>query len=90
MHMGSGRRRPIRDVEKSEMSALNFTILTQKELTIDLSRPAMEYVLGALGQCEQPTLDYGVECELDNLINMLQNLLERSEPKPENSDLIGD
>jgi hypothetical protein len=71
------------------MTASNFTILTQKELTIDLSRPAMEYILGALGQCEQPTLEYSMECELDNFINTLQNLLERSEPETGNLDLIG-
>jgi hypothetical protein len=71
------------------MTAPTFNILTQKELTIDLSRPAMEYILGALVQYEKPTTDYGMECELDNFRNTLQNLLERSEPKPENSDLIG-
>ena len=72
------------------MTAPRFNILTQKELTIDLSRPAMEYILGALGQREQPTLDYRMECELDNFINTLHNLLERSDPETENFDLIGD
>jgi hypothetical protein len=72
------------------MSAPRFNILTQKELTIDLSRPAMEYILGALGQCEQPTLEYSMECELDNFRNTLLNLLERSEPKTENFDLVGE
>lgn len=71
------------------MTAPRFNILTQTEITIDLSRPAMQYILGALGQCEQPTISYEMECELDNFINTLHNLLERSEPKPGNFDLIG-
>jgi len=72
------------------MSAPNFTILTQKELTIDLSRPAMQYIIAAMTHADEPTVDYCLECELDNFVNTLQNLIERSEPKAENFDLIGE
>jgi hypothetical protein len=73
------------------MTAPHFSILTQKELTIDLSRPAMLYLLAAL-EAHGPAefWEPGVQCELDNFTNMLQNLLERSEPEPGNLDLIGD
>jgi len=73
------------------VTAPHFAILTQKELTIDLSREAMEYILATMTHANEPTIDYGVECELDNFCNTLQNLLERSEPEPEtgNLDLIG-
>jgi hypothetical protein len=70
------------------MTAPRFNILTQKELTIDLSRPAMQHLVDTMTVCPW-TLSDGVMCELDNFRNTLQNLLERSEPKPENSDLIG-
>jgi hypothetical protein len=72
------------------MSAPTFTILTQKELTIDLSRPAMEFVLAALDHrmIQYPPPPFHA-VEIDNFRNMLLNLLERSEPKPENFDLIG-
>jgi hypothetical protein len=72
------------------MTLPRFNILTQKELTIDLSRPAMQYIIAALEHADEPTVDYQVECELDNFTNLLQNLLERSEPKPGNLDLIGE
>jgi hypothetical protein len=73
------------------MTLPNFTILTQKELTIDLSRPAMEFVLEALSfrMVQYPPPPYQA-CEIDNFRNTLQNLMERSEPKPENFDLIGE
>lgn len=71
------------------MTAPHFNILTQQELTIDLSRPAMEWLLLAMDECPRATVLYGLECELDNFRNILQNLLERSEPEPENFDLIG-
>jgi hypothetical protein len=68
------------------VSAPPFQILTQKELVIDLSRPAMEQILQAL-----EVAGYGghaeVQAELDNFRNLLQNLLERSETG--NLDLIG-
>jgi hypothetical protein len=70
------------------MTAPTFNILTQKELTIDLSRPAMQHLVDTMTVCPW-TLSDGIMCELDNFRNTLQNLLERSEPKPENSDLIG-
>jgi hypothetical protein len=73
------------------MSAPTFNILTQKELTIDLSRPAMEFVLEALTfrMVQYPPAPFHA-CELDNFINTLHNLLERSEPKTENFDLVGE
>jgi hypothetical protein len=73
------------------MTSPVFTILTQKELTIDLSRPAMEFVLEALSfrMVQYPPPPYQA-CEIDNFRNTLQNLMERSEPKPENFDLIGE
>jgi hypothetical protein len=72
------------------MTAPRFTILTQKELTIDLSRPAMAVIINAIETREPLPLIDTVQCELDNFRNMLQNLIERSEPKPGNLDLIGD
>jgi len=73
------------------MSAPRFTVLTQKELTIDLSRQAMEFVLEALNfrMVQYPPPPFHA-CEVDNFRNMLHNLLERSEPKTENFDLIGE
>jgi hypothetical protein len=71
------------------MSAPQFIILTQKELTIDLSRPAMKALLEMSYGCGQ-LLPNHIQCELDNFRNTLLNLIERSEHKPENSDLIGD
>jgi hypothetical protein len=73
------------------MSAPTFNILTQKELTIDLSRPAMEFVLEALNfrMVQYPPPPFHV-VEVDNFRNTLHNLLERSEPKTENFDLIGE
>jgi hypothetical protein len=75
------------------MTAPRFNILTQKEITIDLSRPAMEVILYALSQADQQ--DYllaqdSVSCEVDNFISTLHNLMERSEPEPGNLDLIGE
>jgi hypothetical protein len=75
------------------VTAPHFNILTQKELTIDLSRPAMLYAIAALEDVPNISIETpltpDVRCELDNLRNTLLNLLERSEPKPENFDLIG-
>jgi hypothetical protein len=71
------------------MTAPRFNILTQKELTIDLSRPAMEVIIERVQGGEDRVIPDGVRCEVDNFCNTLQNLLERSEPKPENFDLIG-
>jgi len=73
------------------MSAPHFNTLTQKELTIDLSRQAMEFVLEALNfrMVQYPPPPFHA-CEVDNLRNTLLNLLERSEPKTENFDLIGE
>ena len=72
------------------MTAPHFNILTQKELTIDLSRPAMAVIINAIETREPLPLVDSVQCELDNLVNTLLNLLERSEPEPGNLDLIGD
>ena len=73
------------------MTAPRFNILTQKEITIDMSRPAMEWILRETGRRLAVPVppDDSVECEIDNFRNMLQNLLERSEPEPGNLDLIG-
>lgn len=71
------------------MTAPVFTILTQKELTIDLSRPAMQHLVDTMTTCPW-TLSTDVETELYNFRNLLQNLMERSEPEPENFDLIGE
>ena len=70
------------------MTAPSFSILTQKELVINLSRPAMERIEYDLRGCKMPHAPH-VECEIDNFRNLLHNLLERSEPKIENLDLIG-
>jgi len=76
------------------VTAPHFNILTQKELTLDLSRPAMLYAVEALRDVPNIAIDTpltaDVQCELDNLVNTLLNLLERSEPKPGNLDLIGE
>ena len=62
------------------MSAPRFNILTQRELTIDLSRPAMEWILKETGRrLTVPVVhDDSVQCEVDNFRSLLQNLLERS------------
>ena len=70
------------------MSAPQFRILTQSELTIDLSRPAMRHLVDTMTTCPW-TLSSDVETELYNFRNTLLNLLERSEPEPDNSDLVG-
>lgn len=72
------------------MTAPHFTILTQKELTIDLSRPAMQYIIDSMVRPGYGPLPPDVSCELANFRNTLQNLMERSEPKAENFDLIGE
>ena len=76
-------------VDHQAVTAPHFNILTQQELTIDLSRPAMKHLVDTMTVCPW-TLSADVICELDNFRNMLQNLLERSEPEPGNLDLIGD
>jgi hypothetical protein len=71
------------------MSKTRFNILTQQELTIDLSRPAMQYAISRLVHSALLTHTDDVRCEIDNLVNTLHNLLERSEPEPGNLDLVG-
>jgi hypothetical protein len=73
------------------MTAPHFTVLTQKELTIDLSRAAMGFVLVALTHrmVQYPPPPFHA-CEIDNFRNTLHNLLDRSEPKSENFDPIGE
>jgi hypothetical protein len=71
------------------MTAPRFNILTQQELTIDLSRPAMRYVISRLVHAALLEQTPDVRCEIDNLVNMLHNLLERSEPVTGNLDLVG-
>lgn len=78
-------------------------ILTQHELTIDLSIPAMEHIAFNLEwhgkPCDDPCVP-SVRCEIDNFRNTLLNLIERgvdkvpatvlvSPPEPGNLDLIG-
>lgn len=62
---------------------------------INLSRSAMDYLVAVIeerikahGPPHGPLSD--VACEVDNFVNLLQNLLDRSEPEPGNLDLIGD
>lgn len=50
-------------------------ILTQQELTIDLSVPAMRCIVGAVEAAWGGTPD--VQCELDNFRNTLLNMIER-------------
>lgn len=68
-------------------------ILTQHPIVIELSRPAMRVAEAALGFAVSnlywPDDSLQVQAELANLCNLLQNLLERSEPAPGNLDLIG-
>jgi hypothetical protein len=71
------------------MSAPHFNILTTQELTIDLSRPAMQYAISRLVHPALLGQTDDVRCEIDNLVNLMHNLLERSEPEPGNLDLIG-
>jgi hypothetical protein len=75
------------------VTAPHFNILTQTWVTIDLSRPAMLYTLAALAEVPnistETPLTPDVETELANFRNLLQNLLERSEPDPRNLDLVG-
>lgn len=51
-------------------------VLTQRELTIDLSVPAMHYIADTV------TVDQyaseSVRCEIDNFRNTLLNMIERS------------
>jgi hypothetical protein len=71
------------------MSKTRFNILTQRELTIDLSRSAMQYAISRLVHPVLLTHTDDVRCEIDNLVNTLHNLLERSEPETQNLDLVG-
>jgi hypothetical protein len=72
------------------VSAPHFNILTQQEIVIDLSRPALNYVIDALQLAAQVTEPSDVQCEVDNFRNLLQNLLDRSEPETGNLDLVGE
>lgn len=71
------------------MTAPRFSILTQKEITIDLSRLAMEVIIERIRGGEDRNIPEAVQCEVDNFVNTLYNLLERSEPETGNCDLIG-
>jgi hypothetical protein len=73
-------------------------VLTQHELTIDLSLPALQYIVEAMVRPNHPAVGYSVSMELSNFRNTLLNLIERGVDKtPEampvlrpddNSDLI--
>jgi hypothetical protein len=56
---------------------------------INLSREAIQHIIDTMTTCPWTNSEY-VKTELYNFRNLLHNLLERSEPKPENSDLIGE
>lgn len=51
-------------------------ILTQRELVIDLSAPAMTFIAGAIDEPERHPTE-SVQCEIDNFRNLLLNLIER-------------
>lgn len=70
------------------MTAPIFNILTQKELTIDLSRPAMERIEYNLRGVSMPHAPF-VQCEIENFRNLLLNLMERSEATGDFLDLVG-
>jgi hypothetical protein len=70
-----------------------FNTLTSHEIVIDLSRPAMQVVLTAT-EYAMTRLYWGPENqeaygELANFRNLLQNLIDRSEPVAGNLDLVG-
>lgn len=66
---------------------MNFAILTQREIVIDLSVPAMKYIVENVSRrLEAPAVpDDSVECEVSNFLNLMHNLIERHS---DNSDLI--
>lgn len=68
-----------------------MTILTQQPVSIDLSREAMEFIAWRLRFDAGDQARGGqVGVEVDNFVNLMHNLLERSEPEPGNLDLIGE
>jgi hypothetical protein len=76
------------------MTAPRFNILTQRPVTIDLSREAMLFAIAALGDCPNIAISgvrwtADIECEIDNFRSLLHNLLDRSEPETGNLDLVG-
>ena len=65
-------------------------ILTQYPVTIDLSPRAMKYLDRVIANgCDMTPegWDEELQCEIDNFVNLLQNLLERTDNG--NLDLIG-
>ena len=52
-------------------------ILTQRELTIDLSVPAMKLIAGAIERDGFVSPSDSVQCEVDNFRNTLLNMIER-------------
>ena len=64
-----------------------MTILTQSPVVIDLSVPAMQFMVTELRRrLTTPAVpDGGWEGEVENFINLLLNLIER---QVDNSDLI--
>jgi hypothetical protein len=67
-------------------------ILTQRELIVDLSLPAMRAIIGAVGVSRPRTLPKQLECEIDNFVNLLTNMVERGIDKApqgaDNTDLL--
>jgi hypothetical protein len=71
------------------MSKTHYDIKTQQEVITYLSGAAMQYAISRLVHPVLLTHPDDVRCEIDNLVNTLHNLLERSEPEPGNLDLVG-
>lgn len=65
---------------------MSFAILTQQPVVIDLSVPAMKFIAEETARrLTVPTSTSGSwEGEVENFINLLRNLIERSD----NQDLI--
>jgi hypothetical protein len=61
-------------------------ILTQRELVIDLSVPAMKLIAGAIERDGFVSLSDSVQCEVDNFRNILLNLIERGVDRHEPTD----
>ena len=56
---------------------------------INLSKPAMQYAISRLVHPALLEQTAEMRCEIDNFVNLLHNLLERSEPESGNLDLVG-
>jgi|HubBroStandDraft_1064217.scaffolds.fasta_scaffold1030606_2 hypothetical protein len=74
------------------MSAPRLNVPLPWPVEINLSRPAIQHLIdmlhdtAAAGECLPPE----THCEVDNFVNLLHNLLDRSEPETQNLDLTGE